>query len=146
MAASAAGMPRRPCSPQRSLVVEGHIATDNLSELCLDVRIQLVVLDAVWGGKFPEAQKGDIRARGSAAHLSRAMVVPSSLSQSSSMPSSVYSPQPSWLMPQSWLPSKLHKGSGQTYQRACLYGDRACLYGGAIRRRTSGQLWRSACP
>eukprot|EP00964_Phaeocystis_antarctica_P074198 scaffold45576_cov67-Phaeocystis_antarctica.AAC.12 len=62
------------------------------------------------------------------------------------MPSSVYSPQLSWLMPQSWLPPKLHKGSGQTYQRACLYGDRACLYGGAIRRRTSGQLWRSACP
>ena len=74
----------------RVVVVEGHIAIDNLSELCLDVRIQLVVLDAVWGGKFPEAQKSDsTRARGSAAHLSRAMVVPSSLSQSSSMPSSV---------------------------------------------------------
>ena len=34
---------------QRVLVVEGRIALDDLCKLCLDVRIQLVVLDAVWG-------------------------------------------------------------------------------------------------
>ena len=72
---------------QRVVVVEGHIGIDDLSKLCRDARIQLVVLDAVWVGKHTRATEGF--GGGSAAHLSRVMVVPSSLSQSSSMPFSV---------------------------------------------------------